>query len=139
MKFTLPTGTPEQPFPDLKIYALMPHMHFVASGMKIDIHRPTPPGAEPGDECLIDTPQWSFDWTRSYRYSAPLEDLPSLRSGDQINVRCTYDNTTGNAGLMEELQQAGKPGPFDVKFGETALDEMCLGVLTLLYKTPAAP
>jgi hypothetical protein len=39
---------------------------------------------------------------------------------------------------MEALGQAGKPGPLDVGLGETALDEMCLGVLTLLYKAPDA-
>ena len=132
-------GTPEAPFPDLKIYALMPHMHLAASGMKIDIHRAAPPGPEPADECLIDAPQWSFDWTRSYRYAAPIADLPSLKSGDQINARCTYDNSTRNAALMERLQRAGKAGPSDVSLGETALDEMCLGVITLLYATPAAP
>ncbi|MEP7121981.1 MAG: hypothetical protein ABJE95_13760 [Byssovorax sp.] len=139
MKFTVPTGTSADPFPDLQIYALMPHMHFAGSGMKIDIHRPTPPGQEPVDECLIEAPQWRFDWTRSYRYDAALADLPSLRSGDQLSVRCTYDNSTGNAGLMGELTQAGKPGPLDVTLGETALDEMCLGVITLIYKAPVAP
>jgi hypothetical protein len=138
MKFTLP-GDPADPasaLPDLGIYALMPHMHFVASAMKIDVHRAAPSGPDPGDECLIDTPQWRFDWTRSYRYDASLGALPSLRSGDQITVRCTYDNSSANAGLMEALQQAGKPGPLDVKLGETALDEMCLGVITMIYKSP---
>jgi hypothetical protein len=138
MKFTVPTGTPEEPFPDLQIYALMPHMHFAASGMKIDIHRPAPIGQEPADECLIEAPQWRFDWTRSYRYDAPLADLPTLQPGDKLSVRCTYDNSTGNAALMEALTQAGKPGPLDVKLGETALDEMCLGVITLIYKAPPA-
>ena len=138
MKFTVPTGTPEEPFPDLKIYALMPHMHFVASGMKIDVHRAAPSGPNVGDECLIETPEWTFDWTRSYRYNAPLEALPTLLSGDQISVRCTYDNSTHNEGLMEALQQVGKVAPLDVNLGETALDEMCLGVLTL-NKAPAGP
>jgi hypothetical protein len=138
MKFTVPTGTPDEPFPDLQIYGLMPHMHFVASAMKIDIHRAAPPDQEPTDECLIDAPQWNFDWTRSYRYDAALADLPTLRSGDQITVRCTYDNSTANTGLMEALSQAGKPGPIDVGLGETALDEMCIGVITLVYKAPAA-
>ncbi len=139
MKFTLPGGDPGDPgsaFPDLQIYALMPHMHFAASGMKIDIHRAASVGPEPGDECLIDTPEWRFDWTRSYRYDASIADLPTLRSGDQLTVRCTYNNSASNAGLMEALQQAGKSAPLDVKLGETALDEMCLGVITLLYKAP---
>lgn len=114
----------------------MPHLHFAGSGMKIDIHRAAPHGPDPGDECLIDAPQWSFDWTRSYRYNAPLADLPTLRSGDQIRVRCTHDNSTENTGLMKALQQAGKPDPLDVSLGETALDEMCIGVITLVYKAP---
>jgi len=54
----------------------------------------------------------------------------------QITVRCTYDNSSANAGLMEALLQAGKPGPQDVGLGETALDEMCLGVITMIYKSP---
>ena len=40
---------------------------------------------------------------------------------------------------MAELAQVGHPAPLDVRYGETALDEMCLGILTLIYKDPAGP
>ena len=59
-----------------------------------------------------------------------------FRVGDTIQVRCTYDNSLDNELVSSALQQRGLTAPVDVKLGESTLDEMCLGVLPLLYKAP---
>jgi hypothetical protein len=99
------------------------HMHYVGRDMKIDIEH-----ADGQKECLVQTPEWDFSWQRFYAYDAPLSAVPTLRPGDVVNMRCTYDNSMGNPFVRTALQQVGMDVPMDVHLGETTLDEMCLGV-----------
>jgi hypothetical protein len=49
-------------------------------------------------------------------------------------MRCTYDNTLENPGVVRALGDAGETDPVDVYLGETTLDEMCLGVFGIVYQ-----
>lgn len=89
---------------------------------------------EPANECLLQTPRWSFEWQRFYAYDLPIEELPTIGGGDRLSFRCTYDNTLDNEYVAEALEWLGLEAPIDVKLGETTLDEMCLVALQLLYK-----
>jgi len=111
-----------------RLYAVGGHMHYVGVDEKVTL---TPAGGTP--ECLMQIPHWDFDWQRRYDYDAPIAQLPVLRTGDKLDVRCTYDNTLDNEKVAASLLEQGLQAPHDVKLGETTLDEMCLVSLTALY------
>jgi hypothetical protein len=129
MKFTVPVGLPE-----LKIYGVASHMHYVGTGMSIQVERPAPTTADPANECLLETPRWDFNWQRSYDYDAEIDALPTVRAGDQLTFQCTYDNTMGNPFVKRALLEQKLTAPQDVTLGETTLSEMCLGVLNVIYR-----
>lgn len=89
------------------------------------------------DMCLLHTPAWDFNWQRYYFYDAPVEQLPSVGTGDRLWMRCAYDNSKANPGVVQALHDQGKDEPATVRLGEETLDEMCLAALYLL--TPTAP
>lgn len=105
-----------------RLFAVGTHMHYVGTDMKIDVEH-----ADGQKECLLQTPQWDFNWQRVYYYDTPLASAPVVRPGDVINMRCTYDNSMGNPFVRVALDQQGISVPQDVKLGENTLDEMCLG------------
>ena len=88
----------------------------------------------PAEECLIETPNWNFNWQRIYVYDAELDKLPVINGGDRLRLKCTYDNSTANPFLMDALKSQGKSAPIPVTLGEQTLDEMCLAVVQVLYK-----
>jgi len=106
-----------------RMWGVGTHMHYVGRDMKIDIEH-----ADGQKECLVQTPEWDFSWQRFYAFDAPLSSVPTVRPGDVVNMRCTYDNSMGNPFVRTALQQVGMDVPLDVHLGETTLDEMCLGV-----------
>jgi hypothetical protein len=134
--FTLPAKTGGQPMPELFVYGAGTHMHYVGRDMLIQLEHDSPKSKETGTECLVQTPDWNFAWQRSYSYDTPIADLPRFLPGDRLKMRCTYDSTTNNPYVQRALKDQNLPSPIDVKLGESTLDEMCLGVLPLLYKTP---
>lgn len=85
-------------------------------------------------ECFFDSPAYDFNWQRIYQYDAAVEDLPIVRPGDILKFECTYDNSMGNSALTDALAYQGLDEPVDVFLGDTTLDEMCLLVLSTLYK-----
>jgi hypothetical protein len=52
----------------------------------------------------------------------PLE----LRAGDTVRLTCRWDNSAANQPIVDGVQQQ----PREVRWGESSLDEMCLGGLT---------
>lgn len=119
--------------PELRIWAVGTHMHYVGTDMRIGITRAAP-GEEPAEECLLQTPDWDFNWQRGYLYDVPIEQAPSARAGDIIDLRCTYDNSLNNSLVVEALEQQGMTMPQDVLLGESTLEEMCLGVFGVAEK-----
>jgi hypothetical protein len=124
MLFTLPADTPE-----IRFWAVGSHMHYLGQDMLLGVMR----AGEPEGECLLQTPRYSFEWQRAYAYDASLDAVPRAQGGDQIYLRCTYDNTLNNPGVAEALQQQGLTEPVDVFLGEETLDEMCLGVFGVAF------
>jgi hypothetical protein len=109
------------------------HMHYVGTGMKVEVDRSQraggPPSGEPARECLIETPRYDFHWQRGYAYEAPVTMLPTLMKGDQLHLRCRYDNTLDNPYVAAALREQGLAAPREVRIGEQTLDEMCLGIV----------
>ena len=129
MLFTLPNSIPE-----LKVWSASSHMHYVGTDMIIGVDRAEPePGTGEDVECLVQTPRYNFEWQRGYRYDAPLDQVPTVRSGDTLYMRCTYNNTLDNPFVAEALAEQGLDEPVDVFLGDETLDEMCLGVFGIAY------
>lgn len=105
---------------DVRVWSIINHMHKVGVDMKTSVLR----GG--GEECLVQTPGWDFEWQRMYAYDVPIDQTFQVQDGDVIRVRCTYDNTLDNPSLVEALGEVGLDEPQDVSLGEGTLDEMCL-------------
>ncbi|MEN9579383.1 MAG: hypothetical protein RJA70_2392 [Pseudomonadota bacterium] len=133
MRFIVPPG-----FPKSYVWSVGTHMHYVGTDMKIELTRGNT-GDVPSKECLIQTPVWDFNWQRSYAYAAPLEELPTIKVGDQLTLRCTYNNSVRNPFVRSALADQGLSTPRDVKLGEETLDEMCLGVFGIAFPRVATP
>jgi hypothetical protein len=110
---------------EAKLFGVGNHMHYV--GVDMFVAHKYGEGAD-DDQCLLHTPRWDFNWQRVYHYDAAFEDLPTLHPGDQLYLRCTYDNTMDNPFVAEALDAQDLDEPQDVYLGESTLDEMCLGV-----------
>jgi hypothetical protein len=128
MRFTV-----NLPIPEVSIYGAAVHMHRVGVDMKVDQVHSSPEGGAGDRTCLVQTPAWDFNWQRFYRYDAPIDDLPKLRSGDALDLRCTYDNTMDNPALAAQLLEEHLPAPVDVRLGESTLDEMCVTFLPIIH------
>jgi hypothetical protein len=144
VEFRIPAGakdhTEEMAFPidsgrrTYQVYMAGTHMHYVGTDMRVWVDHHKPEGDEPASECLVQTPNWDFDWQRGYAYDAPLADVPQVRNRDTLRMVCRYDNTLENPGVQRALSDAGETEPQDVYLGETTLDEMCLAVLGIVYE-----
>ncbi|HEY1960553.1 MAG TPA: hypothetical protein VGH28_33310 [Polyangiaceae bacterium] len=133
--FTMDFTDPKKiPIP-VHLLSLAAHMHLVGTDEKITIHRDAPTATNPADECLLQVPQWNFNWQRSYEYDTDIASLPLISPGDSLKMRCTYDNTTDNPALMAALTEAGQKQTQPVTIGETTMDEMCLGAFWIVYPT----
>ncbi len=80
------------------------HMHTLGESGSLTLQRD---GTD--NECLLDIPRWDFHWQRGYQFTDPVEVVP----GDQLEIRCTWDNTTDS----------------EITWGEGTSDEMCLGFI----------
>ena len=117
MVFEIPSDLPQ-----LRVWAVGSHMHYVGTNMQIRFR------GDGYDDCMLETPNYSFEWQRLYNYDAPLDQLPLAIGGDEIYLRCEYDNSMNNPYVVEALDQQGLDAPIDVVLGEETLDEMCLGM-----------
>ncbi len=110
------------------------HMHFVGKSARLWVEHASPQGDEPAEECLLNTPVWDFSWQQFYNLDFDSDQVPHFRQGDTVWLECTFDNTTNNEDLVDQLHIAGLAAPIDVSLGSGATDEMCaamVGVVTL--------
>lgn len=127
MRLTLSAPTP------MRVLAVGNHMHYLGTDMRTTVVHAAPEPGQPAEECLLQTPRWDFSWQRGYLFDAPVEALPELRPGDQIELRCTYDNSLANPQVVAVLNEHGLPQPVDVFLGEQSLDEMCnIGLVVIV-------
>lgn len=141
IRFRIPANAPEHvetmrfPIggdgPRVPMFIMQPHQHYVGTRLELRIHRTAPPIGEPADECLINS-DWNFDWQRTYQYDVPIVELPTVGPGDEIEVKCTYNNTISNPFVERALADQGLSAPIDVFIGEETTDEMCLGLVGLI-------
>ncbi|MCB9399536.1 MAG: hypothetical protein H6510_17120 [Acidobacteria bacterium] len=97
-------------FIPLDLYVIAPHMHLL--GQTISVDSRLPDGTE---QCLIDVPQWDFNWQRFYTFKDPI----SIPGGTTLTLHCTFDNSTDNP------YNPSNP-PIPVGWGEATTDEMAL-------------
>ncbi|MGK3984851.1 hypothetical protein WME99_17525 [Sorangium sp. So ce136] len=121
------------PIPEVSIYGAGVHMHRAGVDMKVEQVHADPGRAGAESTCLLQTPAWDFNWQRVYSYDVPIDELPALRSGDRIDLRCTYDNTKDNPALAAQLVEERLPAPRDIVLGESTLDEMCVAFLPIVH------
>ena len=93
------------------IFAVFPHMHTLGTNIEVQI---TPQGSTTPNTLV--NKAWNF----GEQGLIALNPTWSANAGDEVQVTCTYNNTTDNT----------------VNFGLSTQDEMCLGVL---YYWPADP
>ncbi|RMG20097.1 MAG: hypothetical protein D6729_03575 [Deltaproteobacteria bacterium] len=88
---------------EARIHGLFPHMHLLGRKIRVDLR---PRDGSP--RCLIDIPEWDFNWQGMYFFADPsgIRVVPP----DEVVLTCTYDN----------------PGPDPVTWGDGSRDEMCL-------------
>jgi hypothetical protein len=106
---------------DVRVFSALNHMHKVGVDMKSSVIR-----ASGEQQCLLQTPAWDFNWQRLYEYDVPIDQAFQLLPGDQVFVRCTYDNSLDNPAVVEMLQELGLEQPQEVNLGEGTFDEMCI-------------
>ena len=69
--------------------------------------------ADGTETCILDVPDYDFNWQRSYRLQEPV----AMALGDTLELTCVWDNDTDQ----------------DVAWGDGTGDEMCLGVTLLTW------
>ncbi len=116
---------------EVPLFGTLPHMHLLGSEASVKVERSQPQGNEPAEECLVDVPRYDFNWQRYYEFDAELSELPLMRAGDEIVVRCTYNNSASNPFVAEEWPN----GPIPMYAGESTDTEMCIAIVG--YVEPA--
>lgn len=134
MRFTLPATMNGHPTPDLHVYGVGPHMHYIGNDVKIDIEHAGGASGKETEECLLQDPSWDLTWQRLYQVDAAIDELPRLAPGDALKIRCTYDNSLDNPHLRAALRERHTTSPVDVSLGDTAFDEMCLARMAFIHK-----
>lgn len=135
MRITIPPVLNGVPVPEERYVAtVLAHMHFAGRDMRISLERGSPTAENPAKECLLEVPDWDFNWQLSYSYDLPMEKLPRISPGDVLRLRCEYDNSMGNRFIRDMLAQQSLSAPIDIRLGETTLDEMCLGLFVFIAK-----
>jgi hypothetical protein len=117
-------------FVDVRVWTVLNHMHKVGVDMRVWVE-----DRDTGEEtCLLHTPRWDFNWQRSYALDTPVDTSVRVLSGDRVRIRCVYNNTKSNPGVMELLAELGLMDPVDVGLGEGTGDEMCLAGVGVAIK-----
>lgn len=93
---------------DVLAYSAVAHAHYVGKEMKATATLP-----DGTVQPLLWIPDWDFAWQDRYNYKKPI----LLPKGTRIDVKLTYDNSSGNA------RNPSNP-PKRVLWGEQSFDEM---------------
>lgn len=110
----------------MRIAYVAPHMHYRGVAARMEVLR-----TDGTRECLLDTPNYDFDWQLLHRL--PPGDEVSLLGGEKLALTCVYDNSQENQPYFDGTQVRTT----DLTFGPSSLDEMCTAVVVALY--PLAP
>jgi len=96
------------------LHGMFPHMHFRGKSFVYEAHYPN------GEvETLLSTPNYSFNWQRSYLLAEPKV----LPAGTRVVCHAVFDNSARNK---------FNPDPtIDVTWGEQSFDEMLIGYMSI--------
>ena len=118
-RFRIPAGDPNYkvvsslPIPmDIKMTALMPHMHVRGKAAKYELVMP-----DGTRKLLLDVPRYDFNWQHTYRYAEPL----MVPKNSRLEYTCWFDNSTGNKNNPDPKRE--------VPWGPQTFDEMQLGYI----------
>jgi hypothetical protein len=100
----------------ITVWSAALHQHLLGTHSTISVTH-----ADGSTECYLDIPHWDFHWQGSYGFAQPK----TLKPGDQLGITCHWNNSVGNQPYVGGVQRA----PNDVNWGESTLDEMCIGFL----------
>jgi len=123
----IPAGEPaaahEASFPyygaePLQVRGVTAHMHLLGKQISVNLDH-----EDATRTCGLDIPDWDFNWQQGYTMLEG-DDL-MVADGDQVTLRCVYDNSEANQPVVngETIE------PRDVTWGDGTLDEMCLAYL----------
>ena len=109
---------------ELQVRTTAAHMHKLGTRLSGTIDTATGEA-----ECLLEVPDWDFDWQQAYI----LSERATVAPGDTVTVQCEFDNSAENQAVVngEQLE------PQDVAWGDGTSDEMC--VLYLGFVEPFSP
>ena len=107
-----------------EIIGMTPHMHTLGTRLSSTLTR-----TDGSESCMIDVPNWDFEWQLDYAYAKP----DTYAADDTLIVRCEYDNSPANQPFLngERIQ------PRDVTWGEGSLAEMCLNYVWFRFERDA--
>ena len=114
------TNRSDEPWHVLGVAA---HMHLLGQRFRFDVERAD--GSSAQDQCLLDIPDWDFDWQQVYRFKEGEE--VDVQPGDTVRMNCTFDNSPSNQPVIDGQRQQ----PKRVTWGGKTVDEMCLGFLVV--------
>ncbi len=101
------------------VLGVAPHLHALASHVRVSILH------EDSESCLIDVPDWDFNWQQAYRFAD--DAWVDVQPGDQVELTCTFDNSPANQPIIDGERQE----PRDVTWGGRTVDEMCMTFLVV--------
>ena len=118
-RFRIPAGDPNYkvvsslPIPmDIKMTALMPHMHVRGKAAKYELVLP-----DGTRKLLLDVPRYDFNWQHTYRYVEPL----TVPKNSRLEFTCWFDNSPANKNNPDPKRE--------VPWGPQTFDEMQLGYI----------
>jgi hypothetical protein len=100
------------PKEDIKIYSLMPHMHYRGAAMEFKALYP-----DGRSETLLNVPNYRFDWQTNYLLKSPK----FIPKGTKIQVISHFDNSARNKFNPDPAQP--------VRWGDPTYDEMLIGYI----------
>lgn len=106
-----------------KILGITPHMHLLGKQIKVEMTQPGQP-----TQCLVNVPNWNFNWQGSYLYQNPIP----FAANSRVDLTCVFDNSTENP------FQPNSP-PKVVRWGEETTDEMALAFVAFTLDALTIP
>jgi mono/diheme cytochrome c family protein len=108
------------PKEDIRIFGLMPHMHYRGKSMEFTAFYP-----DGKSEKLLVVPHYSFAWQTNYILTTPK----LIPKGTRIQVTGTFDNSPRNKFNPDPTKE--------VRYGEPTYDEMLIGYIDYVGVRPA--
>jgi hypothetical protein len=124
--FMIPAGDPNHEVKacynfrqDTELITVMPHMHKRGKDMRYDVIYP-----DGHSETLLNVPSYSFSWQSMYRFEKPV----LIPKGSKLIVTAHYDNSAKNKFNPDPAKT--------VRWGDPTYDEMMVGYIDYIIKTP---